>query len=108
MADDENPIQSIKTRAMELFPDDPEERDDYVTGRMARIGYKKGPGEWIREEDDDTPQEDDDEPVTRADIRRMNRERSKKSTENDGGTTAPPKVNKEKKPLKEQKGNAWW
>lgn len=108
MADDENPIIKIKERAMELFPDDDqaEERDDFVSARMARHGYRRGTGEWVHENDDDSPQDDDDEPVTRKEIRAMQRERAKSTS-----TATPPKVKKEeKKPLKEKSdsGNPWW
>jgi hypothetical protein len=107
MSDEENPIDSIRTRAMELFPEDANERDDYILGRMQRAGYKKGPGEWIRPEDDDEPQEDDDTPITRKEWRQMQREKAKTTS-----TATPPKVEKEKEPLKDKgkknDGNPWW
>lgn len=109
MADetDENPLDAIKARASELFPDDADERDDYILGRMQRAGYKKGPGDWIRPEDDDEPQEDDDEPVTRKDWRAMQRANAKKVN-----PATPPKVEKDDpKPLKKKRtetGNSWW
>jgi len=102
---DENPVQEIKARAAELFPDDADERDDYVLGRMQRLGFKKGPGEWIREEDDDSPRDDDDEPVTRADIRRMEREKAKRSANTSTDVTPPKKLVKEKTA---KKADPWW
>ena len=104
---DENPIDAIKARAAELF-DDPEERDDYILGRMQRAGYKKGPGEWIRPEDDDEPREDDNEPMTRADWRRIEKERAKKAaTGGDGNPATPPKKLVQKKET-EKKKDPWW
>ena len=109
MTDDENPITKIRERAMTLFPgdEDADERNDYILGRMQSAGYKKGPGEWIKPEEDDTPQDDDDEPLTRGEWRQMRREQARKA--NASASTTPPKVTKEKTPLKEKNTNSgWW
>lgn len=116
MADEKenvNPIETIRERAMELFPDDADERDDYIAGRMARAGFKKGPGEWISAEDaEDEPQDDDDEPVTRGEYRRIQRERARQAAAK--SSQAPPKkeaTGEGKKPPKGNSGataNKWW
>jgi hypothetical protein len=83
-------LEEIRAKAEELGLEG-EDKDDWVEAKMRRLGFKKGPGEWIREEDDDEPKDDDDQPVTRADIRRMERERRKSAA-----TNTPPKVDKTK------------
>jgi len=104
---DENPVAKIRERATELFPDDADERDDYILGRMQRLGYKKGPGEWIHQDDANEPQDDDDEPMTRGEWRAMRKEQTKKAAAS--ASTTPPKVTKEKTPLKDKPDNGgWW
>lgn len=99
-------LDDIRSRADALGLEG-DERDDYITSRMARHGYKKGPGEWIKPEDDDSPQDDDDEPVTRGEIRRMDRERRKRAQEK--GAQAPPKKEKnDEKPAKKATRDPWW
>lgn len=106
--ENENPIEAIRARAMQLFPDDAEERDDYVEARMRRAGYKKGPGEWLSlddDDDDDGDHDDDDTPVTRADIRKMNRENKRRAA---AKVATPPKVEKTNPPSKKKGAEAWW
>lgn len=75
----ENPLDTIRTRADELGLTD-DERDDFIEQRMKRAGFKKGPGEWLTASDgDDEPKDDDDEPVTRGEYRRIQRENKRKS-----------------------------
>lgn len=108
---DANPselVANIKKRATELgFKD--EEFDDYVESRMRRAGFKRGPGDWIGEDDDDgSPRDDDDEPMTRGDWRKMRRDNARKSM-------TPPKKTSDgdgednsdgKKPRKNR--DPWW
>jgi hypothetical protein len=111
--ENENPLAAAQARADEMGLEG-EDRDDFILAKMQRAGYKKGPGEWVRPEDDDEPQDDDDEPVTRADIRRMNRERQKatlsppRKTNKDDDDGKSGKPVKTRKPGKSGNTNAWW
>ena len=113
MSDEESPLDAIRTRADEMGLEG-EERDDYILGRMQRAGYKKGPGEWIREEDDDEPHEDDDQPMTRADWRRIQREQRQKTAsmtppkKNNDDDEPPTKARKPRNESSKPNANAWW
>ena len=105
MADQEpekSPWQVIGEKADALKLEG-EDRDDFIQAKMARAGYKKGSGEWVKAEDDDSPQDDDDEPVTRGEWRRIQRERRQKEVT----TQSPPKVTPKPEANKEKK-DPWW
>lgn len=104
--EDTNPIESARARADELGLEG-DDRDDWITARMARAGYKKGPGEWISadDDDDDGPRDDDDEPVTRGEYRKIQRERKRKAA-----ASTPPRRTPAAgsgKPAKKDNG-PWW
>lgn len=96
--EERHPYEVIADRADALGLED-DERDDYIERRMQRAGYKRGTGEWVsisEDDDDDDGHDDDDQPVTRGDIRRMNKDRRKtqqsytpprRKREADGGKT---------------------
>lgn len=86
--DNQNPLETIRSRADELGLDG-DERDDFIERRMLRAGFKRGPGEWISaDDDDDEDRDDDDEPMTRGDWRRMQRERKRASVGKSTGGSA--------------------
>lgn len=59
---------------------DDDDADAFVEAKMRRAGYKKGPGDWISEdEEEDEDKDDDNTPMTRGDWRRMQRQRKKES-----------------------------
>jgi hypothetical protein len=115
MADDNeqeaerHPYETISERADELGLEG-DERDDYITGRMSKAGYKRGTGEWVAvsddDDDDDSEHDDDGEPMTRGDWRRMQREQRKKKS----SYTPPrkPKGNQDGGKKSKGKGDAWW
>lgn len=87
--DERHPYEGIADRAEELGLEG-EEKDDYIERRMQRAGFKRGTGEWVAvsddDDDDDDEKDDDDTPVTRGEIRRMNKDRKRA-----GGSYSPPK-----------------
>lgn len=99
---DKSPWEVIAEKATALGLEG-EDRDDYMEAKMKRAGFKRGSGEWVKEEDDDSPQDDDDEPVTRGEWRRIQRERRKKEVT----TQSPPKVTPKPDTNKDKK-DPWW
>lgn len=106
MADEnENPLEAIRERANSLGLEG-DEYDDFVESRMRRAGFKRGPGEWITEDQDDRPRDDDGEPITRGEWRRMQRERRQKAVRSGAAKKVQPKP--EEKPEKPVKKDSWW
>lgn len=109
--DERHPYEAISEKAEGINFEDDQDRADWIEAKMKRAGFKKGPGEWIAisddDDDDDGDHEDDDKPVTRGEIRRMNKERQKKANAN----YSPPRKTREKKEdegKKDSQKDTWW